>query len=343
MTNPPRFSPEVKRAALALIDPAADLIPQPAPVDVAEGRPDETALGQLIWHSSGEDEGPDVGISVGLGSDRFLYFGELATATLADHDIDVKETGDGWWLVFYGPTDADTRVVALAPDTYAARDFMDRMFSLTRALLSAAEERDAAKAESGASTKTLLSLPSGDYPVHANVAEAFDSLRSERDALKAEVGRLTGLLNNPETADFVQGVMREAPHQRQRWGSSHDAGKAPLDWFWLIGFLAQKAAASAMAGDAEKAQHHTISTAAALANWHAAISGADTTMRPGINPAELTAFRPEGDNVAEALRELHALVKGECPSLLDEDSGGNSRLAMEIEDALASLTKEGGE
>lgn len=304
MTNPPRFSPEAKRAALALIDPAADPTPQPAPVDVAEGRPDETALGQLIWHSSGEDEGPDVGISVGLGSDRFLYFGELATATLADHDIDVKETGDGWWLVFYGPTDADTRVVALAPDTYAARDFMDRMFSLTRALLSAAEERDAAK---------------------------------------GEVGRLTGLLNNPETADFVQGVMREAPHQRQRWGSSHDAGKAPLDWFWLIGFLAQKAAASAMAGDAEKAQHHTISTAAALANWHAAISGADTTMRPGINPAELTAFRPEGDNVAEALRELHALVKGECPSLLDEDSGGNSRLAMEIEDALASLTKEGGE
>lgn len=167
-----------------------DPTPQPAPVDVAEGRPDETALGQLIWHSSGEDEGPDVGISVGLGSDRFLYFGELATATLADHDIDVKETGDGWWLVFYGPTDADTRVVALAPDTYAARDFMDRMFSLTRALLSAAEERDAAKAESGASTKTLLSLPSGDYPVHANVAAAFEAMRSERDRATAALRRV---------------------------------------------------------------------------------------------------------------------------------------------------------
>lgn len=31
-----------------------------------------------------------------------------------------------------------------------------------------------------------------------------------------------------------------------------------------------------------------------------------------------------------ALRELHAIVRGECPSLLNEDSGGNSRLDLEI-------------
>lgn len=37
----------------------------------------------------------------------------------------------------------------------------------------------------------------------------------------------------------------------------------------------------------------------------------------------------------EALKELYAVVKGECPSLLDEDSGGDSRLALEIESALA--------
>lgn len=58
------------------------------------------------------------------------------------------------------------------------------------ALLSAAEERDAAKAESGASTKTLLSLPSGDYPVHANVAEAFEVMRSERDGAAEALRRL---------------------------------------------------------------------------------------------------------------------------------------------------------
>lgn len=37
----------------------------------------------------------------------------------------------------------------------------------------------------------------------------------------------------------------------------------------------------------------------------------------------------------EALRELHALVLGECPSLLNEDSGGCSRLDMEIDAILA--------
>jgi hypothetical protein len=97
------------------------------------------------------------------------------------------------------------------------------------------------------------------------------------------------VINTPETADFMAGVPLEAAHQRERWGSDHDAGKTPFDWFWLVGYLAQKAASSAVAGDTEKAKHHTISTAAALANWHAALSGADTSMRPGINNGEIAA------------------------------------------------------
>lgn len=92
------------------------------------------------------------------------------------------------------------------------------------------------------------------------------------------------LINTPETMDFLKGVQLEAAHQRERWPSDHDAGKSPFDWFWLIGFLSQKAAASAVAGDFDKARHHTISTAAALANWHLAIAGVDNVMRPGIEP-----------------------------------------------------------
>ena len=38
--------------------------------------------------------------------------------------------------------------------------------------------------------------------------------------------------------------------------------------------------------------------------------------------------------VARLLRELYTLVKGECPSLLNEDSGGDARLALAIEAAL---------
>lgn len=98
-----------------------------------------------------------------------------------------------------------------------------------------------------------------------------------RDALRREI------INTPETFDFMAGVPIEAAHQRERWGSDHDAGKTPFDWFWLVGYLAQKAASAAVAGDAEKAKHHTISTAAALANWHAALNG-ETVMRPGIGP-----------------------------------------------------------
>jgi len=112
-------------------------------------------------------------------------------------------------------------------------------------------------------------------------------LRAEIERLRpfeAEIERLKAERDRPETADFVKGVMLEASHQRARWGADHDGGKTPFDWFWLIGYLAQKAASADVAGDCDKAQHHTISTAAALANWHLRLSGADTSMRPWIEP-----------------------------------------------------------
>ena len=37
-----------------------------------------------------------------------------------------------------------------------------------------------------------------------------------------------------------------------------------------------------------------------------------------------------------ALSELHAIVRGECPSLLNEDSGGSAELAIEIEELLTT-------
>lgn len=104
----------------------------------------------------------------------------------------------------------------------------------------------------------------------------------QTEALAAEVARLKALINTPELASFSTGVAIEAVHQRERWGSEHDAGKAPSDWYWLLGFLGGKALAAHVAGNVEKALHHTISSAAVLANWHAAIAGTHTGMRPGI-------------------------------------------------------------
>jgi hypothetical protein len=101
---------------------------------------------------------------------------------------------------------------------------------------------------------------------------------------REEVERLRALVNTPTLHSFSDGVVLEAAHQRERWGADHDAGKEPADWFWLVGYLAGKALQAQTSGNTEKALHHTISTAAALANWHAAISGEHTTMRPGIDP-----------------------------------------------------------
>lgn len=89
----------------------------------------------------------------------------------------------------------------------------------------------------------------------------------------AENDRLRAILSSPVNDDWLEGVRIEAAHQVLRYPAEHDAGKSALDWFWLIGFLAQKAAFAALCGDREKAKHHTISTGAALLNWHRHIQG----------------------------------------------------------------------
>lgn len=99
----------------------------------------------------------------------------------------------------------------------------------------------------------------------------FDSL---------EFRRLHALVNTPHTAEFLESVKLEAIHQRERWGSQQDSGKTDADWFWLVGYLAGKALHKP-----EKQVHHIITTAAALLNWHAAVTGTDNRMRPGIDPS----------------------------------------------------------
>lgn len=76
--------------------------------------------------------------------------------------------------------------------------------------------------------------------------------------------------------------MQEAAHQRQRWGTAKDADKSPADWVFLVGHLATRSMMYLQAGNVDKALHHTITTAAALANWHSNISGADTSMWPSL-------------------------------------------------------------
>jgi hypothetical protein len=133
-------------------------------------------------------------------------------------------------------------------------------------------------------TEADLTLPERIECLFAAHDEAMHDLTGDYNDAAATAHRLQDLLNTPELHDFAKAVALEAAHQRERWGSDHDAGKTPPDWFWLVGYLAGKALAAHASGNVEKALHHTISTAAALANWHASIDGSHTAMRPGIDP-----------------------------------------------------------
>lgn len=126
-------------------------------------------------------------------------------------------------------------------------------------------------------TKHVCAMQSEGLNKKADIAAEL----AYRDVRIAE---LESILNTPEFFDFIKAVPLEAAHQLNRWGSEHDAGKSALDWFWLIGYLAQKAATAQIAGDMNKALHHTISTAAALSNWHSQMLG-NSDMRPGIMPS----------------------------------------------------------
>lgn len=59
---------------------------------------------------------------------------------------------------------------------------------------------------------------------------------------------------------------------------------------------------------------------------------------------ELARLQAERGQYLEALGNLYALVNGESPALLDSDSGGDARLALEIEVLLgndyANITKD---
>lgn len=57
--------------------------------------------GRITWLSSGEDEGPDCGLIVGLGNGLSLHAGEFANRTLEEHGVDPVEHAASWHLALY--------------------------------------------------------------------------------------------------------------------------------------------------------------------------------------------------------------------------------------------------
>jgi len=120
----------------------------------------------------------------------------------------------------------------------------------------------------------------------AEIKRLEDALADER----MEHNLLKELLSRPEIDDFWEGIVTEGAHQRQRWGDAHDRSKSAENWFWLVGYLSGKALRASIEGDKAKAQHHTISAAAALFQWHQAIKADETERGIGAD-ADIS---PEG-------------------------------------------------
>lgn len=186
--------------------------------------------------------------------------------------------------------EADRKLVRLARNQELGKLRDDWNAALKRAEKAEAEVRDltgerdrlqawktSALIQLGEADKLMAVLPT-KYLGHDVHAAAIAEIKGLRDTVE----RLERLLNTPEVEDFDKAVPLEAAHQQLRWGAEHDSGKNPEDWFWLVGYLAGKALASFKAGNFEKAKHHTISTSAALRNWHAHIRSGQSEMRPGI-------------------------------------------------------------
>ena len=102
-------------------------------------------------------------------------------------------------------------------------------------------------------------------------------LQEHLNRAEGRADELEKVLNTPRTDEFFESVRIEAGHQIVRWGSAHDEGKNPTDWFWLLGYLAGKAVSLP-----EKRLHHIISSAATLLNWFRKETGDDSQFRPGI-------------------------------------------------------------
>jgi len=148
----------------------------------------------------------------------------------------------------------------------------------------------------------LLAQVQADLAHHFPGDHTVQLSRELANALLADAAaahQLHALINNPHTVDFLLATRLEAAHQRDRWGDAHDRKKSAEQWFWLVGYLAGKCLRAVIVGDRQKALHHTISSAAALANWYEAIKR-DTTGAGLGDDADLRSLETSEGEAVEA-------------------------------------------
>lgn len=93
---------------------------------------EDTSIGGVTWHSSEEDGGPDVGISVYLGPDDRLWAGEINRRTFEEWEADINFDSDaGWFLVRY--IGKEVKIIAKFGDyDEYAKEFMEQIAAWVR-------------------------------------------------------------------------------------------------------------------------------------------------------------------------------------------------------------------
>lgn len=92
---------------------------------------DRDSLGRVVWHSTDEESGPDVGITVGLGENiGSLWLGEISTKLYEESGGPERFDSEfGWFLIFY-PTAGDPQVLMKSGgEHHEAREFIEHTLS----------------------------------------------------------------------------------------------------------------------------------------------------------------------------------------------------------------------
>lgn len=94
---------------------------------------EDRTIGGVTWHSSGEDGGPDVGVSLYLGLGELLYAGEISDDLFARcGGAKYFDGAGGWFLVHFSETEAMTTLIGKLGERGVAQDFIDHIAVLAR-------------------------------------------------------------------------------------------------------------------------------------------------------------------------------------------------------------------
>lgn len=92
---------------------------------------EDLSVGGVTWHSSEEDGGPDVGISVCLGENDRLWAGEISRSLFGELAGEDHFDGDvGWFLVRFRSEGAE--IIAKFGEAHVAQEFIEQVAQWVR-------------------------------------------------------------------------------------------------------------------------------------------------------------------------------------------------------------------